>query len=99
MNRLGDLIGHADILAGTSLGDSAVDGSSTFSRGSIGVEVVNHLSVELLDSLGLSTTSVATTGASRALSAAASLVSSSGLVFLGLGGSGRLGPSLVTVNK
>lgn len=98
MNCLGDLISHADVLVGAGLWDIAVDGSSAFSRGRIVGEVVDHLSIKLLDSLRLSTASVAATGA-RALSAAASLVSSSLLVVLGLGGSGRLGLSLLTVNE
>lgn len=98
MSCLGDLVGHADVLAGASLGNSAIDGCSAVGRGGIAGEVVNHLSIKLLNSLGLSTAGVAATRASRALSAAVSLVGG-GLGFLGLGGSGGLGPSLVTVNE
>ena len=84
-------------MVGAGLWGIAVGGSSGFSRGRIVGEVVDHLGVKLLNSLGLSTASVAATRA-RALSAAVSLFSRV-LVFLGLGGSCRLGLSLLTVNE
>lgn len=96
MNRLGDLVGHADVLGGVGLRSSAIDGGSALSRGSIVVEVVNHLGIKLLNCLGLSTAGVAAARTSSALSTAGSLVSSGFVVLLGLGSSGGLGASLVT---
>lgn len=99
MRCLGDLISHADVLASVGLGSGAVGGRGAFSRRSISGEIVNHLSIKLLNSLGLSTTGVATTRASGPLTAASSLLSGCGLVLLGLRGGGRLGTSLLTVDR
>ena len=85
MNCLGDLVGHTDVLVGAGLGGSAVDGSSAFSRGGIAGEVVNHLGIELLNSLLLGT-GLAT---STALALATSLTTSAcgtGSCLLGGGG-------------
>lgn len=99
MCRLGDLIVHADVLVAVGLGGVAGDGGSV-SWGSIGGEVVNHFGIELLDSLGLATARVATTGST--LSTAGSLLGGSGVlvVLLGLGGgSGGLRAGLLTVEE
>lgn len=87
------------------MGGSTVHGGSVLGWRSIGSEVIHHISVELLNGLGLSTARVATTTAGGALATALGIVIVSliglgvGLVVLGLGGCGGLGASLLTMEE
>lgn len=99
MSHLGDLVIHGQISTSGLGGGSTAGGGGIFSGRSISSEVIHHVSVKLLNSLGLSTARIATTTAGGALSTALGvlIVSVLGLVVLGLGGSGGLGASLLTM--
>lgn len=87
----GDL-SHAGVLAVGGL-RSNVDGGIALGRSILVAEVVDHLSIEFLNSLGLTTSRVAATSATSSTTAATSL----GLVSSRLGGSRRLRLRLRTV--
>ena len=94
-----NFIVHANVLVVGGLSDIAVDGSSLGGR-CVGSKVVNHLSVELLNGLGLSAAGVTTASTGGAVATARTLFGSSSvlgvLLGLGRGGSG-LGTRLLTV--
>lgn len=80
-------LGHTEVLATVGLRSSAVDGGSVASRGTLTTsKVVNHLGIELLDALGLSTAGVAaaTTTTTGSSSLGVSRLVSSGGLGLGL---------------